>query len=153
MYIHKQVPLLWGKREILIDEGIVPLMQAIWRHDILTTNSCQENRPGVAWVQFWSPPDAASFLNLVCEFPKGKKPWLSMYGRAMGFNGGYDKPTKDWEYHILPFNNGVDEQLVNDELISRYKGFNDFSFVISIRFPVTDIDGITHRLNNATVRN
>ncbi len=158
-HTHKQVkvqmPSRWGGDVIKVDEGMVELLSAIWRHDILTLLSCQENRPGVAWIMFATPQDAASFMNIVLHFyGDAKKPWKTLYGRAMEYNCGYDRITKDWEYSISPHNRGVQETVNDeDEVITRYRGYNDFDFEVSIRFPVSDIPIIIRRLNKASVRN
>ncbi len=60
---HKQVrakrangPTVW------VDEGMKDFLEILWDRGINTVLSCQENRPGVAWVEFGSPDDAIGFL-------------------------------------------------------------------------------------------
>src|SRR5262245_12701217 len=69
MPVHKQVPIQWGIRRAEVDEGLAPLILALWRAGIDTVNSCQENRPGVVWVEFASTFDAERFLSLVACYP------------------------------------------------------------------------------------
>src|SRR5690242_20210074 len=49
---HNQVHLKWGVMEGDIDEDLVPLILSLWQYGIRTVASCQENRPGIAWVEF-----------------------------------------------------------------------------------------------------
>jgi len=46
---HKQTAILntASNRQIEVDEGIAPLLLAIWNLGIDTCNSCQENKPGI----------------------------------------------------------------------------------------------------------
>lgn len=67
-YTHKQVrakrpsgPTIW------VDEGMKDFLEALWDQGIETVLSCQENRPGVAWVEFTSPDDAIHFLEMVWD--------------------------------------------------------------------------------------
>jgi hypothetical protein len=67
-YIHKQVrakppdgPSVW------VDEGMKKFLEALWDRGIDTVLSCQENRPGVAWVEFADPGDAICFLETAWE--------------------------------------------------------------------------------------
>lgn len=60
---HRQVAILdpTSKAMIEVDELMAPLLQAIWSQGIITSNSCQENRPGVMWIEFFSAVDAEAF--------------------------------------------------------------------------------------------
>jgi hypothetical protein len=67
-YIHKQVrakppdgPSVW------VDEGMKKFLEALWDREIDTVLSCQENRPGVAWVEFAWPDDTIHFLEAAWE--------------------------------------------------------------------------------------
>jgi hypothetical protein len=64
-YQHKQVrakypdgPTVW------VDEGMKSFLEALWDRGIDTILSCQENMPGIAWVEFLTPDDAICFLEL-----------------------------------------------------------------------------------------
>src|SRR4051794_25473803 len=69
---HKQVPVEWLGLRAEVDTGIAPLILALWKAGILTYNSCERNRPGVAWVEFATTQHARRFLNLVAEYPDEK---------------------------------------------------------------------------------
>jgi len=75
---HKQVQIQYDKtlfqvedkssgllEEISVDEGMVDLLRAVWRHGIPTTYSCQGREGETAWIRFESLEDAARFYDLV----------------------------------------------------------------------------------------
>lgn len=82
---HKQVPIKYDKtlfqvedesgrliEEITVDEGIVDLLKAVWRHGIPTNHSCQGRKGETAWIRFESFEDAGRFLDLVFPLSGGK---------------------------------------------------------------------------------
>lgn len=131
---HKQAKVNFFGEIIEVDEGLAKLLQLIWANEIETLLSCQENHPGIAWIQF---PDAGSFqefMNLVAVYPaENENHWETLYGRMTQLDLGC------WEYHMIPVNRGVKETIVNDEVIQTFLGYHDFETEISVRFPVTDI--------------
>ena len=50
---------------IEVDERIAPLLEAIWDCGIITCNSCQENKPGIIWIEFLAAEDAEAFLTRI----------------------------------------------------------------------------------------
>ena len=152
---HKQVKIEWQDMTTEVDESIAPLILALWQAGIDTYNSCQENKPGVAWVEFASTQDACEFLNLVAIYPikddlhivndrmfVGDVPfWETLYGRATGCGS-----EGDWEYDVYPIDYGVEEEEINDEIVTTKVGPSDFEFAVSIRFPISDIPRILERL-------
>jgi hypothetical protein len=64
MVDHKKVEIYdpFLDETVGIDEGIAPLIKALWDLDIRTVNSCQENRPGIIWIEFQSSYDLEEFL-------------------------------------------------------------------------------------------
>jgi hypothetical protein len=137
MSIHKQVSVDFFAEKITVDEGLAELLQLIWERGIFTLNSCQENRPGVAWIEFETSEAFEDFLNAVAVYPVGKdvQMWKTLYGRIVGCGG-----PDNWEYRNFPNIRGVREIIVDDdEIEEEYSGYNDFEMNISVRFPVTDI--------------
>ncbi len=51
--------------EITVDEGMVDLLKAVWRHGIPTNRSCQGGNGEKAWTSFESFEDTGHFLDLV----------------------------------------------------------------------------------------
>jgi hypothetical protein len=98
--VHKQTAILDPASNMMIevDEGIAPLLEAIWNCGIITCNSCQENRPGIIWIEFLASEDAEAFLTRVVSGldpinRPGAGNWL--YSRMTGGDGG-------WQYAAHP---------------------------------------------------
>jgi hypothetical protein len=51
--------------EITVDEGMVELLKAIWRHRLPTVHSCQGTEGDTAWIRFMWHEDVSRFLDLV----------------------------------------------------------------------------------------
>jgi hypothetical protein len=144
---HKQVSITWQDRQAEVDKGLAPLILALWKLDIDTCNSCQENMPGIAWIEFLTSMDAEEFLNIVAVHPEefdAAPSCETMYDRIVGCG-----TEDDWQYDAHAFNYGVDEEIVGDEVGETPIGPTDFGFSISIRFPRTDLPLIQERLNQA----
>jgi hypothetical protein len=144
---HKQVPISWGNKSALVDEGIAPLILELWKADLVTINSCEDPRPGIMWVQFLTAEDAATFLNIVAEYEDDVD---SQYNRInprwRPLDGELSAP--EWEYDAWPDDGGIDEG--EDEAGECQESHpprpNDFSFILSIRFPRTDLPVVLERL-------
>lgn len=48
-----------------IDLLIAPLILRLWKHGIKTCQSCEENEPGVVWIQFPDYKNAKRFFDAV----------------------------------------------------------------------------------------
>ncbi|MGA9098572.1 MAG: hypothetical protein WB392_06530 [Methanotrichaceae archaeon] len=135
---HKQVIIFNSalNQMIEVDEGIAPLLKAIWNLGIATCNSCQENKPGVIWIEFLRAEDAEIFLTHVAS---GLDPvnspaadnWL--YPRIIGQNEG-------WQYSAHPHDSReyIDEENGTLELNASERC--GIALSISIRFPVKDYE-------------
>lgn len=136
MVEHKQVmihnPALNYKIEV--DEGIAPLLKAMWDLGIETCNSCQENTPGIIWIEFSRVGDAEIFLTRIAS---GLDPvnspatdnWL--YSRIIGQNGG-------WQYNAHPHDS---REYINEENGALELNVSEackIALSISIRFPIKD---------------
>lgn len=60
MSIHQQVSVSCFGHIIQVDEGIAPLLQLLWKLNIHTYNSCQDNKDKI-WIEI----DLMDFENLV----------------------------------------------------------------------------------------
>ncbi|MDQ1261354.1 MAG: hypothetical protein QG575_535 [Euryarchaeota archaeon] len=138
MIEHKQTAILNPASNMIIevDEGIAPLLQIIWNCGIITTNSCQENKPGIIWIEFLAAEDAEAFLTRVVSGldpinnPKADN-WL--YSRIMGANGS-------WQYTAHPHDarEYIDEE---DGCIGLNANQScSIALSISIRFPMDDYE-------------
>src|SRR5262249_2367180 len=127
---HKQVTISWLDRQSEVDEELAPLILALWHADLDTCNSCQENFPGITWIEFTTPEDAMQFLDLVADYPKGRRSRRTLYSRIVGCGS-----DGDWQYDIHPHNWGVEQDVVGDKVVETCIGLPDFDFSVSIRFP------------------
>jgi hypothetical protein len=138
MIEHKQATILdpTSNETIEVDEGLAPLLEAIWDFGIMTRNSCQENLPGIIWIEFLTAKDLEAFLSRVisgldpvnCSKADGQ-----LYSRILGENGG-------WQYNVHPHDSKeyIDEEKSVVELnTSEPCGI---ALSISIRFPVGDYE-------------
>lgn len=135
---HKQIAILdpASNAMIEVDKLMAPLLEAIWSFGIVTCNSCQENKPGIMWIEFLSAEDAEAFLTCAASGldpindPKADN-WL--YSRIMGSSGG-------WQYTAHPHDvrEYIDPEYGTIELnASQSCGF---TLSISIRFPESDYE-------------
>ncbi len=135
---HKQMAILdpISNKMVEVDEGIAPLLKTIWDLGIITCNSCQENKPGLIWIEFLQAEDAEAFLTRVIS---GLDPVNSpeannqLYPRITGQNEG-------WQYSAHPhdFREHINEKNGTVELsASETCGI---TLSISIRFPVEDYE-------------
>jgi len=125
-----------SNQAIEVDEGIAPLLKAIWDLGITTCNSCQENKPDIVWIEFISTEDVEAFLTrIISGLDPVNSPdandWL--YSRIMGANDG-------WQYTAHPH----DAREYMDEKKGTL-GLNaseqcKIALSISIRFPVGDYE-------------
>lgn len=138
---------------ISVDKGIAKLLKLIWNKGIKTVNSCEENKPGVIWIQFASMNDLTKFLNKIARYPKGRGSnfWNTMYGRMMKVSN----EKENWKYDlVLPTNYGVKEELIKNsksdsgyEVIEQFTGKHDIDFNPSLRFPKKDLAEIIRNLS------
>lgn len=140
MIEHKQTAILdpTSNQMVEVDEGIAPLLKAIWNLGITTCNSCQENKPGLIWIEFLRAEDAEAFLTRVISgldpvnSPKAEN-WPHTHSRIIGQNGG-------WQYNAHPHDlrEYIDDENGTVELnASEPCGI---ALSISIRFPVEDYE-------------
>jgi hypothetical protein len=141
---HKQVEIYspaFG-RSIEVDTGIADLIELLHKLDIATYLSCQENHPGIMWINF-PCLDAEVFLTICAS--KREEDIVdyenSIYGRMMNPNVKHG-----WEYNTHPHDwaEKIDEE--KNEVY--YDGDSDIDSSISIRFPITDYPLIMERLHS-----
>lgn len=138
MLQHKQVRVNVGQSEADVDEELAPLVEELWKADISTVLSCQENRPGVAWIMFDMPGDVCKFIDIVAEYDSESG---SLYRRITGRD---DEGC--WEYDLLPEDAGLCEEEEGGEIVEWHEGQVAFYFNTSVRFPRTDLPILLDRL-------
>ncbi|MDA0836118.1 MAG: hypothetical protein O3A29_22835 [Planctomycetota bacterium] len=111
-------------------------------------NSCQENRPGIAWIQFFDVLDATEFLNIVAGEYDGN--FQSLYNRIRQAWEPTDQPVQGiWEFDLRPTDLSVRQSKVDENTLDEEAdGPPDFLFHVSVRFPQTDIPILLRRMQN-----
>ena len=138
MLDHKQTRVFYpGYREYIeVDEGIAPLLLALWDAGIMTCNSCQENEPGIVWIEFYSIEDVEKLLSLITsslgdeiESHPEADDWFCY--RILGQSGEKLDP---WRFDAHPnlCTSDPDEDDIYPE------GPHRIELSISVRFPVAD---------------
>jgi len=145
---HKQVFVRVGDMEAEVDQGIAALIREIWKAGIGTLNSCQENQPGIVWIEFVTCEDARCFLNIVAAYEDGLD---TLYNRArQGWNpiDEDDMMHPFWSYDIHPEDLALQEEIddAGDVLAETHPGAPEFEFSVSIRFPECDYPLVLKRL-------
>jgi len=93
---HPVLLLSYQGETIEIDEVLAPLIQEIWKADIVTMMCCQETDAGIAWIEFDSMDDFLRFLNIVVKYEEGAN---TLYNRVnYQLTGDISEPL--WEYHV-----------------------------------------------------
>lgn len=143
---HKTVHIMWGQWEGDIDEGIAPLIHELWKAGLLTLNSCEENQPGIMWIEFADVPAAETFLDIVTEYDPSPD---SLYSRI---RFGWTQRRKDDVPGTWLFDVGLDDMAVEymeideDTIDERSTGPCSFIFSLSVRFPETDYPTLLNRM-------
>ena len=142
---HATVVVEVGDQAASIDVDIAPLIRELWRARICTSKSCQENRPGIVWIQFPTERDAATFLGIVAEYEKGID---TLYNRIANVWKSEHVKLAFWEYKVHPTDLSL--QLESDESDQSrnesHQGISEFVFSVSIRFPKEDVSVLIERL-------
>lgn len=154
MFDHEQAKVFYpGYEEVIeVDTGIAPLLLALWDAGVMTCNSCQENEPGVMWIEFYSAEDAENFITLlmvalrdqIVRRPEGDD-WL--YLRILGEDGEEREP---WRYEVHP--NVCREHLNSDAFDLDISALSAIAFTVSIRFPAADYPKVLELLSNCLAR-
>jgi len=137
MSTHKQVRVRANGEEELIDEGIAPLIEAIWRAGIETYMSCEKGYDGLVWLCFACPLEANRFVSAISVYEKAPG---SFYRRMIGWGRG--STEEDWRYEIRV--EDYDLTVDDDADCSHQPGGLDLQ--VSIRFPPADIPIVLERL-------
>lgn len=146
---HEQVTVQVGDREADIDKAIAPLIEELWKADIDTVMSCQENEPGIIWIEFAETYDAERFLNIVGHVEEGID---TLYNRISmtWFDDNSEMSAPYWDYSI-----SVDDcaQDNDGETVEWDEDAPRFHLSPSIRFPQSDYDVVLRRMrrHNAKV--
>ena len=122
---------------IEIDNGIFDLIDEIWKADIKTCNSCEDNVPAnYMWIQFCPASDGDSFLEIIMNgHDENDKLSKRILNRA-------DK--NNWNIEYIPEN--INEYTDSDDDEPSEGKVIDFISNLSIRFHKSDYKQILKRL-------
>jgi hypothetical protein len=147
---HKQTLVFYPayRKAIEVDAGIAPLLLALWDADIFTCNSCEENEPGIIWIEFYSTKDAEKLLLMIIKTlgdqihnnPEAND-WFCY--RILGQNGDTLKP---WRYDAHP--NVFPARCNQKRIYSKSLESCKVELSVSLRFPKEDysiVMGLLHR--------
>lgn len=144
---HQTVKVKVGDWEADIDVEIAPLIEHLWIAGLFTCNSCQEIRPGIAWIEFCSCEDAAYFLDIVAaEFSEEVH---SLYNRVFHNWEPSDSDLQGkWEFDVHPQDSSVSwiECPHCNVLQGTQERPTESWFSISVRFPRSDISVLKQRV-------
>jgi hypothetical protein len=149
---HKQVLVKHDLVSLEVDEGIAPLMERLLKLNIKTTNSCEDNIPkGWVWVEFLSSYQAERFLSVVSKY----SPDIDcLYNRIRQHWVPEDSIEEEnlkstfWKYSVNPVDYGVESTFDEDCIIETFKGPHYFKFLVSVRFPRSDLKEVIQNLDD-----
>lgn len=122
---------------ILVDEVIIPLITTLWELGIDTTQSCQEWKPGCAWVVFGDESDAFRLLSILLgddeEAINYEDPFVAAIASwdVAGPQNGFWEPGT-WDWAVLPYLTDV-----------------GWSMITSVSIPTDALDELVKRLQSA----
>jgi hypothetical protein len=137
---HSQTTVFYpGEQDFIeVDEGIALLLQSLWDAKIRTCNSCQENEPGIIWIEFYSMGDVERLLTIIIRSLGDRiqthpeiNDWLCY--RILGYEGERLKP---WHFDAYP---NLSSTKPNQTGIYPKKIFDSkIELSVSARFPCED---------------
>ena len=127
--------------EIDIDKNISELISCLWKLDIMTDNSCQNNYiNGYIWIEFTSYEDLMCFMNLMIVNTNPLIHNRMLYGRAHEDNV--------WFHKI----NYIDSTIYNNEDDTSSISSDETIYLLppgfSVRFPKSDYIMILNIMKN-----
>jgi transposase len=150
LFDHDQTKVLFPRYQdfIDVDIGIAPLLVAIWDAGIMTCNSCEENEPGIMWIEFYSMKDVERFLAILIrtlgdrihKHPEAND-WFCY--RILGHEG--DRLCA-WRYDAHPNIYPVGPN--QSSLYSKRTANCTVELSISVRFPKGDYSVVLDLMNN-----
>jgi hypothetical protein len=136
---HKKVSLFnpFLEKHLDIDKNIAELIECLWKLDIETTNSCENNVPtDYVWIEFFSGADAETFLEIIGKhIYKDKADKYEEDDLYQRMKRPADEPPNQWLYSCEL--GDCNESIINDDLVMDDE-FGGFSISISVRFPQKD---------------
>jgi len=142
---HQTVRIIHGDQEADVDKQIAPLIKEMWKADIETYQSCQDNPPGWVWIQFMSSHDLERFLSIIGDY----EPTLGSLRDRMRY--GYDRVTGrrqgQWRYVVVADDMAIDTVGTEAGGVQEIcVGPPDFMILVGVHFPQADLPLVLKRL-------
>ncbi|VGO17671.1 hypothetical protein PDESU_06273 [Pontiella desulfatans] len=140
MYEHKQVVIEHGEWSANIDEHIAELILEMWKADIYTLLSCENNNNGkdngdVVWIMM-PQYEVSDFLNCLLAGRERDE----FYFRVMG----YPEFGDQWRFSVLA--DDLSEFYDEKEDVVDFNGPPDIHLSMSVRFPIWDYAEVLSRM-------
>src|SRR5262245_45320517 len=128
---HPQVRIKYYGRTAEVDEGLPPLILAIWRWGFETWMLCRKAASGFVWLCFPNTWEASKFLNIIAVYAPDPD---RLYQRMWGLD---KENPNSWKYDTKPCDTALVQDLDEeaDELHESHRRKPDFHFFLSIWFP------------------
>ena len=150
---HSETVISYGSFSAPVDDGIVPLILAIWRHGIPTSMSCESDDDDRVWVMFPDARAAEHFLSLVCVGDDDASDLECIRCRVAPDLEPVDADAykeRCWKLSVKAYDDGyVDLPTTDgdeDDLMSVFAGAPSLTLAVSIRFPQGDLATVCDRL-------
>lgn len=150
MFDHEQKRVFYpGYQDLIeVDVGIASLLLVLWDAGVMTCNSCEENKPGIMWIEFYSMKDVEKFLMMqirtlgdrIHKHPEAND-WFCY--RILGQGGDRLSP---WEYDAHP--NVYPVKPNQSSLYSRNTSDCTVELSVSVRFPREDYQVVLDLISN-----
>lgn len=141
---HKQITIKLDDREAEVDEKLADLILNLWKLNINTVMSCQNNEPkNYVWIMFASVIDAELFMNTVAEFAGGK---TSVYQKMML---NWENVKNEWMYGASPIDLGVTYTEGKDFVDEEFSGMHNIVFSVSVKFPSKHLKFVENKIEKA----
>jgi hypothetical protein len=125
---------------VKIDKKIAPLISELWKANIMTSNSCENNVPDeFIWIQFEDLRDYKKFLNIIFLHERCDNEILQ---RAIRGNSENDC----WRYDMsldTDYETNEDGYMIDDDCECEY-----IEIGVSVRFPQKDLDFVHTKIKN-----
>lgn len=158
----EQVLVEWKGWQAKVGKGLAPLILSLWKNDIHTFESWQNEVTGRVSVGFVASFCAVAFLNIVNINPDmrecrsvggtlyyGDLPfWQTLYQRTI-----LSASDDAWKYRVTPQNWVPDPDPIKGQMLKFPGGGTcNFEFMVRIDFPTSDLPIILERLTAALAK-
>lgn len=140
---HKTKLVKCNGNEAEIDLLIAPLIKELWKRNIDTLNSCENNVPeNFVWIQFMTSFDAELFLNIVTRnLP-------NIFERSTNCS----EEDNDWRYSVFPNDINSHFEIDDDDCAELViDGDPKFILSVSVRFPQSDLKSVINSVKKSPV--